>query len=1176
MTTPTPGALASEVAHVLTSAPAGPLPGNTTAGGARSALVHRGPGVDASLRSWQALGATVGQHVLLRTGAGSDVMRHELSHVLQNRGQDVDLSQGVTMGAPGAAAETSPTMLVNPGPQVIRRRIDNFEDPDDKARRLAAAAEARRAREAKTEAWRAQVVGQAGGDLRDVAGDLKLDIERSGLAVLGARSRALEKISAELPTGFAADWVAASMAAEILRNAMLQPDMELAADVQDLARDRLVAFYWGLVSWQIARYYRAVTAAQNAMLVWRMSQMPVAGTRFADRRTPPDASPPPRPTSEVSSRKAVVQRASKRQEWLVVLDGFERSATLMDDWTGELLGRKAPEVMALQQAVGLYGRQKELSTRRPDAIKIPAVFYPKEEETEEQGKKRAVAYPWFFYLFRSADTIDWVLEDLTADKRVNVHDQTMTEGLERYIRSVNHFEEKVDPPPELWQELNSKLRFPKGELHLTQPSKTVYILETTEPTSLSEYLGYAALAVGLIALTLGTAGMGTAAAVAVFGSSALGVAGTVAGLSEKEQHGMATSGDRAKAALFIAADIASALTLGLGKVAQGAARAGSLASTTARLVGRVFVPVAGATLALDAARLYVMTDQFVDQFNAVANQPGLTPDQRSIARTKIVLMGLATGVLSLWSMRTTVKDIRSLRTVTADELIPGTGAAAGTTSKVPFAVEAPATAGDVRLGKARLETEAVLDPTLSPGTIEVRLTRNKLGLVSEIGVAHGPMKKGMSPDLWARDLAHHHEVAKLAQGFSGLLGEIRELLARVGSTLTGRRRGPLELELDLAKLEGRIQDRLNRLASRGLAAQERKLYEKEVESFSNQIEGHRQAILRGDPRTGRIAQKGTPDGHPTAPVGYTYKYSTVRQRWDVVPDVAGGLRLRVEVDPGTGLPTGRFSNGQHVDDLHIVGLSVKDPVALAKLKELGYFHDPGTSTIRPAAGLDPTQVAAMTPLRVVDGKISFTPEVQLGRATLGDASFYHQFYGRKLNTEEMVALHPAAVNETEWVRATPAIARGGYETQLHRASQYGVDDYVRYHILGPGTGLERFRIFLAPEVANQFANHQIEGFIRSFVKGAKPGQKIFFNVKYATFSGSELRPFIDGMLTSGNQQILRLLARSGGRFERFLKSAQYEIKIVDAAGKETFYTASITVNLPSSGGFKGQAPVPIP
>jgi hypothetical protein len=282
------------------------------------------------------------------------------------------------------------------------------------------------------------------------------------------------------------------------------------------------------------------------------------------------------------------------------------------------------------------------------------------------------------------------------------------------------------------------------------------------------------------------------------------------------------------------------------------------------------------------------------------------------------------------------------------------------------------------------------------------------------------------------------------------------------------------------------------------------------------------------------------------------------------------------VDPGTGLPTGRFSNAQHVEDLHVVGLNVKDPVALAKLKELGYVHDPGTSTIRPAAGLDPTQVAGMTPLRVVDGKVSITPEVQLGRAALGDASFYKQFYGRKLNAEEMVALHRAAVNETGWVRATPAIARGGYETQLHRASKYGVDDYVRYHILGPGTGLERFRIFLAPETANQFANHQIEGFIRGLVKGAKPGQKVFFNVKYATFTGAELRPFIDGMLTSGNQQILRLLARSGGRFERFLKSAQYEIKVVDAAGKETLYTASITVGLPPSGAMTGVAPALVP
>jgi hypothetical protein len=42
------------------------------------------------------------------------------------------------------------------------------------------------------------------------------------------------------------------------------------------------------------------------------------------------------------------------------------------------------------------------------------------------------------------------------------------------------------------------------------------------------------------------------------------------------------------------------------------------------------------------------------------------------------------------------------------------------------------------------------------------------------------------------------------------------------------------------------------------------------------------------------------------------------------------------------------------------------------------------------------------------------------------------------------------------------------------------------------------------------------------------------------------------MLRSGDQQLLRLLARKGG-FDRFLKAATYDIRVVKANGKETFY-----------------------
>jgi hypothetical protein len=69
-------------------------------------------------------------------------------------------------------------------------------------------------------------------------------------------------------------------------------------------------------------------------------------------------------------------------------------------------------------------------------------------------------------------------------------------------------------------------------------------------------------------------------------------------------------------------------------------------------------------------------------------------------------------------------------------------------------------------------------------------------------------------------------------------------------------------------------------------------------------------------------------------------------------------------------------------------------------------------------------------------------------------------------------------------------------------------------------------------------------------------------VNYQTFSGTELRSFIDAMLTKGDQKLIQLLARSEGKFERLLKSANYDIRVVDKNGVETLYQASVVMGPP--------------
>lgn len=120
--------------------------------------------------------------------------------------------------------------------------------------------------------------------------------------------------------------------------------------------------------------------------------------------------------------------------------------------------------------------------------------------------------------------------------------------------------------------------------------------------------------------------------------------------------------------------------------------------------------------------------------------------------------------------------------------------------------------------------------------------------------------------------------------------------------------------------------------------------------------------------------------------------------------------------------------------------------------------------------------------------------------------------GGQLSLNQMLSRIKQINRELDWVKVTSAIARAGDEAQLHPLSVYGLEDYIRYHINGPGTGLEGFPILAAPVKANQFANHYIEGPMREW---AKAGYHVEFKASFATFSAAEMRGFVEGILRSG-------------------------------------------------------------
>jgi hypothetical protein len=188
-------------------------------------------------------------------------------------------------------------------------------------------------------------------------------------------------------------------------------------------------------------------------------------------------------------------------------------------------------------------------------------------------------------------------------------------------------------------------------------------------------------------------------------------------------------------------------------------------------------------------------------------------------------------------------------------------------------------------------------------------------------------------------------------------------------------------------------------------------------------------------------------------------------------------------------------------------------------------------------------------------------DIVVDLAKAGISAIARNRVGGALSLNEMLAKIRVRSRTLPFVEVTPALTRGGDERLLRPASAYGLKGYIRYHFQGPGTGLERYPIFEAPELSNQFANNTIEGFMR---RHRDAGASVRFSPTYLTFSAEEMRPFVEGMLRSKDPTVLNRLALDYGRIEHFLKEVSYDIIVVQNA-RTARYRAGIVIGPPPSG-----------
>ncbi|MGH6918309.1 MAG: hypothetical protein ACREJ0_11485, partial [Geminicoccaceae bacterium] len=457
------------------------------------------------------------------------------------------------------------------------------------------------------ERWLGSVAARAPADIAARPKSLEEAIEQSKTSILmqrGALFEALQQRQAIyattgwlgsrpiMPADLLERWVEAQQAAILLdATAGSGPD---ATFIRALARRRLLAFFAALAPVleaheqehreREAREKAAADAfnAQREANIRQFSRLLLHGATYATvyELTNPRRSYKPAPAPEspgVRAAQARLERAPVVLDMAAVL-GDQASATqAFDRMMLDRLGSGSDEAKAFTYQTGLLERQRELAQRQPYGWAIPAVFYPQHQfvdVTGSDGRTRSVAQgiPWQLYLyhtgFQGHERLataggEWVLEDLmAADKRPK--NRVPAKGIDAAMLQQGAV---VDPPWELFEQLDSSLRFPKGRLEVALPSGHRRWLTTTEPQTLSSFLTRLGIALAAVGLVLLTGGAGTPAALAFIGAAAAGVGSTFAGMQEKAEQGLLTQRDIDQAAVFIAADILSAFSAGLGRIA---------------------------------------------------------------------------------------------------------------------------------------------------------------------------------------------------------------------------------------------------------------------------------------------------------------------------------------------------------------------------------------------------------------------------------------------------------------------------------------------------------------------------------------------------------------------------------------------------------------------------------
>ncbi len=350
--------------------------------------------------------------------------------------------------------------------------------------------------------------------------------------------------------------------------------------------------------------------------------------------------------------------------WNVKIQHFISVTNQFDTYVADRLeqGGMTEAAEQLRYAGPLSGELRQLYSEHPNIKAVPAVFYQQRQAITNSGTDSNAEFDLEhislrYYVYRENEI--WHLIDLTNPKAKK--DMESSGG------------DAINPPLELFERLNSKLKFPLGMLYFRLPSGTTYSLRTTEPWSLSDWLAAIGITLGLLAITVGTLGSGTAPAAAAatvlfVGSAAAGVGSGVADIYERSQLDELTT----KAIVLDLLTIFSSAASGAAAALRGfstivlssrALNTGLIARAAAG-ADRYYKITSAVALGADVLSLAVFTGDFMQQYNKIVEST--SGSDQDVALRRLLQQAILTGGMTLLAIRGGLTDARGGRQLFLD------------------------------------------------------------------------------------------------------------------------------------------------------------------------------------------------------------------------------------------------------------------------------------------------------------------------------------------------------------------------------------------------------------------------------------------------------------------------------------------------------------------------------